>query len=92
VLEVVEEELEERYAALAHHHPPLSARASQTDAAHMRRLYKANLPTSEMSLCKELLRKLAAIDGAREAAEVVRNRARLSAKSRTGIAARVFCT
>lgn len=69
MLGVVEEELEERYLALGHHAP--APRISQ-DATHLQRLAKANLPPSELSLCKELLRKLTAIDGVRKAAEAVR--------------------
>lgn len=67
VLEVLEEELEERYGALGHP----AHRASQ-DNVHLRRLYKASLPSAEMNHCKDLLRKLAAIDHARELAEAVR--------------------
>lgn len=70
MLEVVEEELEERYAVLG---APPPARASQ-EATYLRRLYKANLPSAELNLCKELLCKVAAIDHAREAAEAVRAR------------------
>jgi hypothetical protein len=69
VLEVVEEELEERYMALGRHAP--APRLSQ-DATYLQRLAKANLPPSELSLCKELLRKLVAIDGVRKSAEAVR--------------------
>jgi hypothetical protein len=67
VLEVVEQELEERWAALGRP----AARASQ-DAPYLRRLHQANLPSAELHLCKDLLRKLAAIDDSREAAEGVR--------------------
>ena len=67
VLEVVEEELEERWAALGRP----AGRASQ-DAPYLRRLHQANLPPAELHLCKDLLRKLAAIDASREAAEGVR--------------------
>lgn len=77
VLEAVEEELEERAAALG---PlPPAARASQQDAALMRRLYKFNLPPAEMAHGRELLRKLAAIDVARETAEGVRSWWRIAA-------------
>ena len=67
VLEGVEQELEERWAALGRP----AARASQ-DAPYLRRLHQANLPSAELHLCKDLLRKLAAIDDSREAAEGVR--------------------
>lgn len=74
LLEVVEEEVEERYGALG----PLPLGASATrashDAAFMRRLFKANLPAAEMGRAKDLLRKLAALDAARMAAETVSQR------------------
>lgn len=70
LLEAVEEELGERAAALG---PlPPAARASQQDAALMRRLYKFNLPPAEMAHGRELLSKVAAIDAARATAEGVR--------------------
>ena len=77
VLEVVQEELEERFAALG----AAAYRASQ-DAAHLRRLYKANLPPGELAQCKEILCKLTAIDQARQAAEAVRVGATLAASCR----------
>lgn len=72
-LEVVEAEVEERYAALG----PLPPRASaahraSVDAALMRRVYAANLPAAEVARCRDVLHKLAAIDAARGAAEAVR--------------------
>ena len=70
VLEVVAAELDERYAALA----PTSGRASATVSQDLlsHRLYGANLPSAELTQCRDLLRKLAGIDGARAAAQAVR--------------------
>lgn len=74
VLELVAEELEERFAALG----PAAAAAgrstshSQEAAVLNRRLYNVNLPSAELGQCRDLLRKLAAIDAARVAAEAVR--------------------
>lgn len=73
MLEAVEEELEERYAALGRLAPgaAAAARASQ-DPALLRRLYRFNLPAAELAHGRDLLHKLAAIDTARKAAEGVR--------------------
>ena len=71
LLEVVEEEVEERFCALGPLPPGASAARASHDAAFMRRLYQANLPAAEMGRAKDLLRKLAAIDAARAAAEAV---------------------
>lgn len=78
---MLEEELEARFAAAGPLPPGAAAAAARAsaDAPHvMRRLYQANLPASELGRCRELLRKLAAIDAAREAAAEVSPPARLS--------------
>lgn len=75
VLELVAEELEERFASLgpaAAAAASRSASASQDAALLHRRLYNVNLPSAELGQCRDLLRKLAAIDGARHTAEAVR--------------------
>lgn len=75
VLDLVAEELEERFASLgpaAAAAAGRSASASQDAALLNRRLYNVNLPSTELGQCRDLLRKLAAIDGARHAAEAVR--------------------
>lgn len=64
--------MEERFAALGPLPLGASAARASHDAAFMRRLYQANLPAAEMARAKDLLRKLAAIDAARAAAEAVR--------------------
>ncbi|KAL4451964.1 hypothetical protein ABPG75_007626 [Micractinium tetrahymenae] len=72
VLDLLAEELEERFALLgptAAAAAGRSASASQDAALLNRRLYNANLPSAELGQCRDLLRKLAAIDSARQAAE-----------------------
>lgn len=71
MLEVVEAEVEERFAAVGPLPPGAAAHRASQDAALMRRVYQANLPAVEVARCRDLLRKLAAIDGARQAAEAV---------------------
>lgn len=71
LLEVVEEEVEERYCALGPLPLGASAARASHDAAFIRRLYKANLPAAEMARAKDLLRKMTALDAARAAAEAV---------------------
>lgn len=73
VLDLVAEELEERFASLGPAAAARSTSASQDAALLNRRLFNANLPSAELGLCRELLRKLAAVDGARIAAETVRS-------------------
>lgn len=68
---MVEEEVEERYCGLGPLPLGASAARASHDAVFMRRLYKANLPAAEMARAKDLLRKLAALDAARAAAEAV---------------------
>lgn len=64
VLGVLEEELDQRHSVL-----PFPYQAQE--AVPARRLYNANLVGPELSLAKDLLRKLGAIDAAREVAETV---------------------
>ena len=70
MLSIVQEEVSNRFSAL-----PLP-RQRTADEVPLRQLFNANLPATELSVCKEILRKLTAIDSASVAAESVRRQLR----------------